>query len=188
MNTRPVVSVLSLAMLGFLSACAQKSATPAPAAVAPTASPIKPYATLQELMEHVVDASADAFWESSGFVSDKTGVHDLSPKNDKQWLALRGKVIMLIEASNLVMVEGRPVSRAGFPHVEPGNSLGSKEIEDAIAKDRTAFVGFAQALRQVGIQALEAVDKRDKDAMSSLGAEMDEICENCHKRFWYPDR
>ena len=188
MITRPVVSVPSLAMLILLSACAQKPAAPPPAAAPPAVSPIKPYATLQELMEYVVDASADGIWESSGFVSDNKGMHDLSPKNDTQWLALRGKVITLIEATNLIMLEGRQVSRAGFPHIEPGNLLSSKEVEAAIAKDRTTFVGFAQALQQIGIQTLEAVDRRDVDAIATLGATMDEVCESCHKRFWYPDK
>ena len=186
MKSKPFVSVLSLTVLILLLACAEKPAAPAPAPSAPAASSIKPYATLQELMEYVVDASADAIWESTGFVSDKKGMHDLSPKTDKQWLALRGNVITLIEAANLVMVEGRQISRAGFPHIEPGNLLSSKEVAEAIAKDRTAFVGFAQALQQVGIQTLDAVDKRDLDAISALGGAMDQVCESCHKRFWYP--
>ena len=155
MITRPLFSVLSLATLMLLSACTQQPAAQLLADAASAASPIKPYATLQELMEYVVDASADGIWESSGFVSDAKGVRDLSPTNDKQWLALRGKVITLIEAANLVMVEGRQVSRAGFSHIEPGNLLSSKEVEEAIAKDRTTFVGFAQALQQVGIQTLK---------------------------------
>ena len=190
MKSKQFVSVVSLAVSILLLACAEKQAAlaPGPASSAPAASPIKAYATLQELMEYVVDASADAIWESSGFVSDKQGMHDLSPKTDKQWLALRGNVIALIEAANLVMVEGRQVSRAGFAHVEPGNSLSSKEVAEAIAKDRTTFVGFAQALQQVGIQTLDAVDKRDLDAISALGGAMDEVCESCHKRYWYPDK
>ena len=188
MITRPLFSVLSLATLMLLSACTQQPAAQLLADAASAASPIKPYATLQELMEYVVDASADGIWESSGFVSDAKGVRDLSPTNDKQWLALRGKVITLIEAANLVMVEGRQVSRAGFSHIEPGNLLSSKEVEEAIAKDRTTFVGFAQALQQIGIQTLQAVDKRDADAISTLGATMDEVCESCHKRFWYPEK
>ena len=188
MKSKPFVSVLSLALLMMLSACAEKPAALVPAPSAPVASPIKPYASLQELMEDVVDRSADAVWESSGFVSDRNGLHDRSPKTDSQWLALRGNVITLIEAANLVMVEGRQVSRAGFAHVEPGNSLSSKEVAEAIAKDRTTFVGFAQALQQVGIETLNAVNKRDLDALSSLGGAMDEVCESCHRRFWYPEK
>ena len=105
MKSKPFVSVLSLALLMMLSACAEKPAALVPAPSAPVASPIKPYASLQELMEDVVDRSADAVWESSGFVSDRNGLHDRSPKTDSQWLALRGNVITLIEAANLVMVD-----------------------------------------------------------------------------------
>jgi cytochrome c556 len=30
-------------------------------------------------------------------------------------------------------------------------------------------------------------DKKDVPAVTTLGGTLDEVCESCHKVFWYPD-
>ena len=32
-----------------------------------------------------------------------------------------------------------------------------------------------------------AIDKRNVDAYQTAGGTLDEVCESCHKRYWYPD-
>jgi cytochrome c556 len=32
-----------------------------------------------------------------------------------------------------------------------------------------------------------AADKRDVAAITDVGGTLDEVCESCHKLFWYPD-
>jgi hypothetical protein len=33
---------------------------------------------------------------------------------------------------------------------------------------------------------LKAVEAKDTDAMMEAGATMDQVCEGCHLKFWYP--
>jgi hypothetical protein len=35
---------------------------------------------------------------------------------------------------------------------------------------------------------VDAVDQRDVQKFSDLGGSLDEVCEACHKTFWYPDQ
>jgi cytochrome c556 len=47
-------------------------------------------------------------------------------------------------------------------------------------------VAFAHALQDAAGSALAAIDKRDANALLEAGGDLDEACESCHKRFWYP--
>ena len=61
-------------------------------------------------MDSEVDPAADALWATTGFVSDKTGVHDKTPHTDAEWTAARHNALILIEATNLLRMEGRKVA------------------------------------------------------------------------------
>src|SRR5690349_4740560 len=47
------------------------------------------YSTVKDLMESIVDPSADVLWGAAGTVVDKEGVQDLSPKTQEEWLNVR---------------------------------------------------------------------------------------------------
>ena len=34
---------------------------------------------------------------------------------------------------------------------------------------------------------LNAIDKQDPDAFLEAGGVLDEACEDCHRKFWYPN-
>jgi hypothetical protein len=51
-----------------------------------------------------------------------------------------------------------------------------------------ALAAFAQSNRTVALQLVDAVDRRDVQKLSDLGGSLDEVCEACHKTFWYPDQ
>jgi cytochrome c556 len=70
-------------------------------------------------------------------------------------------------------------------HGTPGN-LTAEQSQQAIDANRQTFVSFATALRGVGSELLKAVEAKDTDAMMEAGATMDQVCEGCHLKFWYP--
>ena len=43
-----------------------------------------------------------------------------------------------------------------------------------------------QALQDSLKPALDAIDKKDPQALFEAGEQIDETCENCHQVFWYP--
>jgi len=139
-------------------------------------------------MAFEIDPAADALWESVSTLQTAKGIEEKYPKTDEEWLVQHGHAITLMEAGNLLLIEGRRVAREGHTLEDigtPGN-LTAEESEKAIAADRATFVGFARALHDVGYQMLKAIENKDPPALMDAGAALDEVCEGCHLKFWYP--
>ena len=152
----------------------------------PAADAYAPTATIEDVMRHIVDPAADAVWES--VVTDVTadGVVEHVPETDEDWEALRGHALTLVEATNLLMMTGRPVAAPGSRSEMPGIDLEPEQIEALLAADRTAWDAFVAGLRGSGLEVLSAVEARDVDALLVSGDALDLACENCHLRYWYP--
>lgn len=187
LNSSRVVKVLvTVAVAAALAACAKTE--PPAAAPAPSASPIKLTAGIQDIMRDMIDPAADFLWESVSTTETAQGVEEKIPRTDEEWAEVRKHALILAESANLLLIEGRHVSREGKQledHGTPGN-LTAAESEEAIAKDRATFVGFGQALHDVGVQFLKASEERNTQAMMDAGEVMDQVCEGCHLKFWYP--
>ncbi len=137
-------------------------------------------------MKSVVEPSADGLWNATGSTSDAQGVHEKTPRTDEEWAAVRGNAVMLVETMNLLMIEHRQVAAKPFPK-GAGNELSSDDIQQRVDSQRAAFNGFAAGMRDVTLQMLDAVDRRDTGKMEEVGGAIDEVCETCHKTFWYPE-
>ena len=144
--------------------------------------------TIKDLMESMVDPSADIVWGAVGAVADRDGLRDLSPKTPEEWLEVRRAAVRLVEAANLLMMSPREAAPAGAASEAPGVELEPADITALIARERGGFDAFAMALQDVGLQALRAAEANDKDRLIDVGGAMEEVCESCHQTFWYPPR
>jgi hypothetical protein len=142
--------------------------------------------TVKDLMESIIDPSADVIWGAVGTVADKQGVRDLSPKTPEDWLDLRRAAVRLVEGGNLLMMPGRAAAPAGVKSDAPGVELEPAEIAVLIGKEREGFDAFAMALQSVGVEALQAIEAKNADRLIEVGGRMEEVCESCHQTFWYP--
>src|ERR1700690_3198222 len=127
---------LFVALLG-VSAC-QKSAVTAtvpaiaPTPAAPSAPPAPPFqlkASIQELMDAVIDPAADALWDSVSITETAKGTVFHQPHSDEEWQEARRHAIALIEGTNLLIMDGRKLVAPGSPVLDEGTSgvLGSEE-------------------------------------------------------------
>ena len=144
------------------------------------------YSTVKDLMESIVDPSADVIWNAVGTVADKQGVQDMAPKTPEEWAGVRHAAIRLIEGGNLLMMPGRDAAAAGVKSDAPGVELEPPEITALIKKKRKSFDGFARALQALGSEVLRASEAKNADLLIEIGGRMEEVCESCHKTFWYP--
>jgi hypothetical protein len=150
-------------------------------------SAIQPIATIQELMQAEVDASADLIWDAVESTTSKAGDEEKQPRTAAEWEAVRRNAIVLIEAGNLLTVDGRRISHAPF-QAEAAGALDSAEIERRVAANRAAFNSYALTLRETGRTMLAAIDAKDPKALVTAGGVLDEVCESCHLTFWYPNQ
>jgi hypothetical protein len=144
------------------------------------------YLTVKDLMESIIDPSADALWGAVGTVADKQGIQDLVPKTPEEWLDVRRAVVRIIEGCNLLMIPGRDAAPAGAKSEAPGVELEPAEMTTLIKKKRKSFDAFARELQALGLEALRAAEDKNPDSLIEIGGRMEAVCEGCHQTFWYP--
>ncbi len=175
----------ALLLLG-LNLRAQAPSRPArPAAVSPLT------ASIQELMLTLVDPSADALFESVSYESTAAGVVEVKPRTNDDWLMLRRHAVLVAESANLLKMPGRRVAPVtpipGHEGEAPGpEDLSPAEIQKLIDRDRATFNRLAQGLQDAARIALKAIDDRNVAALFESGEPLDQACESCHVRYWYP--
>jgi hypothetical protein len=176
-----------------LAACSQKPAANAAAPASMSGAPVpdglyRVTATIQDIMDAEIDPAADFLWGSVGFIATKAGVEDRQPRTDKEWETVRNNVIILIEATNLLVIPGRQVATTGS-RLDPSEVAGiddPKDIQKAIEANRDAFIGYAHGLYDAGTEMLAAIDKKNIAGMGAAGEKLDAACEACHRAYWYP--
>jgi hypothetical protein len=196
-----IAAALSAAVLGLAaslpvaiaqqpsnSRTSQAAATPNVLAVGPgnPAGDRQVFLSIRDLMESIIDPSADGLWGAVGTVVDNEGIHELFPKTQEEWREPRRAAVRIIEGSNLLMMPDREAAPAGAKSEAPGAELGPPQITALITENRKSFEAFARALQDVGLEAVRAIDAKDPSLLLEIGARMESVCEGCHQTFWYP--
>jgi hypothetical protein len=199
MARTPSVSALSIAVLLATTACEkqQQAATDASSSrplsstvLASNSPPFELTASIGELMDAIIDPSADSLWDSVGTTIDAKGSTQHQPSTAAEWQAARRHAIALIEGINLLLMDGRKIVAPGAAMRDEGAQgvLSTAEGERKFADQHGAFVGYALALRASAEQMLQAIDAKNPEGMMTAGGKMDEVCEACHLTFWYPNQ
>jgi hypothetical protein len=198
---RPIAAALSAAVLGTVvlgfaasSPIAQeKSPKPRAGAAAPAAPAVgnpandrQVFLTIKDLMESIIDPSADTLWGAVGTVVDNEGIHEMFPKTQEEWQEPRRAAVRIVEGSNLLIMPGREAAPPGTKSEAPGAELEPPQITVLIKEKRQSFDAFARALQGLGVEALGAIDAKDTSLLLEIGARMENVCEGCHQTFWYP--
>lgn len=153
-----------------------------------TPVPIEPLASLQDLMNAVIDPAADGVWEAVSEEATAAGAVVHAPRDEAEWAVVRQHAVRLVESAHLLLVPGRAIVAPGRK-VEDAHVSGISDaaaIEHAIAADRGAFAAAVQRLHTAAAGALAAVDRRDTQALLAAGERVEQACESCHRQYWYP--
>jgi hypothetical protein len=142
--------------------------------------------SIKEIMELIIDPSANGIWQAVATVVDREGIHDLFPKTQKEWLDMRRAAILIKEGGNLLMMPDRDAAPAETKSKTPGVELEPAQISALIKNNRKSFNEFALALRNLGVEALRASDEKNAALLLEIGDRMQPVCAGCHQTFWYP--
>ena len=192
--SRQVAAALCSLILGFMASSSlgiaeQKTAklVGTVGAAASKASKDRPiHTTIKDLMQSMIDPSADVLWNAAGTVVDKEGIHELLPRTPEEWADVRHAAVRIVEGSNLLMMPGRDAAPAGDKSEAEGVELEPPQITALVKKNRKSFDSFARALQDLGAEAMRASDAKDVMLLMDIGARMEGVCEGCHQTFWYP--
>ena len=150
------------------------------------AAEYRPTATVKDIMDAIVDPSADVLWESVATTITAAGTEQRAPQTDEEWANLRRRTVQLIEATNLLLIPGRHVARPGEKAEDPKIQLGPEQIEALINEDRQMWTTRAHGLHDAALVAQKAIEARNAEALLDAGDVLDKACENCHITYWYP--
>jgi hypothetical protein len=138
-------------------------------------------------MQSMVAPNADTLWNAvSTSVTDK-GIETKAPSNDEEWATMRHAAVTVSEAMNVVLMPGRKTAKPGEQAKDPKVELTPEQIDALIAQDRGGWTKFAHELQTAVGGAVKAIDAKNADGLSEAGAGIDAACENCHKKYWYPN-
>lgn len=114
-------------------------------AEAPTFQPV---GTTLQLMKGIVIPSSNVIFN----------VPSQAPKTDEEWASVQNNALMLAEAGNLLMMEGR-------------------------AKDNGEWMKDAKELVTAGSAAFQAANAKDVNKLTDIGDDILTACETCHTKY-----
>ena len=115
---------------------------------------------MKEMMGHVVDPGAWAYWKTTGTETTAKGERSLAPTTEEGWDIAESGAAQVAEAGNLLQLPGY--------------------MRDA------DWAKFAQDLTAKGLAAKAAVEAKDTKKMFETGAAMYQVCVDCHAKFVMP--
>ena len=148
---RFALSIVLAALLASTSVSAQARhpATPAaPAHPVVSTTAARNVGSMSDLMVKIIYPTSDALF----YVESRT------PKDEAEWNAFEGQMLMLAESANLLMMPGR-------------------------ARDQKQWMADARLMLDAGALAVKAAKTKNVESISALSDQLLESCTTCHKHY-----
>ena len=149
---------------------------------------VKPVVSVKELMKYVIDPVADNIFNAVGSTINEHGTVDIEPRTDEDWDKVQVGAVSLAEGAYLLKIR-RPFTPPG----DENNSVGPQAVELSpaqitakVERDPVEWNARIEALRNVALEALDVVKRRDVNELWDVGENLDKACEACHRSYWYP--
>jgi hypothetical protein len=177
-SAAPYFRLAFVVMIAASSGCSSTT-PPAPALAAPS--------TIKDIMDSMVDPSADFIFDAVAEVADEHGISQRAPHSEEEWKEVRRRAVQLLEAPNLLVMPGRKAARPGERSENPEVELQPDQIQALLDADPAQFRTRARALQDAARAAVQAIDAKDPKALFDAAGQLDKSCESCHLHYWYPN-
>lgn len=178
--------LLLLALVAI--ACSAPKPAPAPPASQKLWGDLKPIVSVKELMRDMIDPASDFVFDSVGVVSSRNAIVETKPKTEADWDRIRIGAVTMAEGVYLLKIP-RPFAPAGDENNSTGpdpEELSPTQITAKLERDPVLWNAKIEALRNVSLEVLEIVKRKDASELWDAAENLDQACENCHLEFWYP--
>jgi hypothetical protein len=126
---------------------------------APAFGQPKTLLSVRDVMRHIVNPAAETYWKHTGVIDTEAGSEDRTPTSEADWKVTVDAAAQVMEAGNLLMLEGR-------------------------ARDPNGpWMKYAQALVEAGSAGMAAARAKDHDKVFEAGGHIYDACFNCHGRY-----
>jgi hypothetical protein len=185
----PFVACAGLSIVSvLLFACSPSKPAPAPPAAPALWGDMKPVVSVKELMRDMIDPASDNIFNSVSTVISKRGIVETEPKTEEDWEKIRIGAVTLAEGVSLLKIP-RPFTPPGDQNNSTGPDapeLSPAQILAKLEKDPVLWNARIETLRNVGLEVLEIVKRKDTKELWDASDNLDQACENCHLDYWYP--
>lgn len=144
------------------AACGDRSPAPSQKAVTGAAS-FDTSIDTRQLMNWMIDPSSKVVFGAVATIITEQGEENVQPRSDEEWNHVRNNAVMVLEAGNLLMLEGR----------DRPSSV--QDVADWNAK--------ARAMSAAARTAIEATDVKDPEALFSASGDIYQTCTDCHEKY-----
>ena len=154
--------------------------------------PAEPKPTLHEVMAGSIDPIADVVWETSSKTYGEDGTGKPGMLNDADWLKIQHAARKLHDGA--MAIADNPAIAATLPGVKildegvVAEAVTAADVARYIERDRPGLTQHARELSSLALAIEAAAKARDAVTTVRLSEELDDVCESCHKQFWYPDQ
>ena len=188
------VAAAALVVVGCAMAACSSPAPSSAAAKAPEApSPklwgdMKPVVSVKELMRDMLDPASDFIFDAVGTIVTKNQRVERRPRTDADWDRVRIGAVTLAEGVYLLKIP-RPFAPPGDENNSGGPEpyeLSPAQIKAKLEADEVLWNAKIEALRNVGLEVIELVKRKDVDELWDAAENLDQACEACHLEYWYP--
>jgi hypothetical protein len=155
---RTIYGLLVVSLLMFLSGVTFIVLGAREAGKAPAAAPV---ASVKQLMQGIVIPASAVIYNAVSTTVTEKGTEEVFPRNDQEWENVGSNALALIEAANLLKVDGR-------------------------AKDADDWMRMSDAMATGARQSFEATQKKDIEALLASGETLNNSCDGCHRRYEAP--
>jgi hypothetical protein len=146
---------------------------------------------LHDLMKNVVAVQTQAIWDVGNRAQDDQGNPDASKLAAEDWSKLidaAGKVRRV--AQTLARPEHVLAAAPGMKidgEVNP-DAPGARQVQAALEANPQEFRALSQALATSMDQVVAAARAKDAAKLFDVSGALDQVCEDCHLKFWYPQK
>jgi cytochrome c556 len=148
-------------------------------------------ADLHDLMKNVVAVQTQVVWDIGNQAQDDQGNPDASKLAAADWTRIIDAATKVRQASQtLARADHVQTAAPGMKIEGEGNSgaLGAKQVQALIDKDPAGFRALSQALTGSMEQIGAAAKAKDAAKLFEASGALDQVCESCHMKFWYPEQ
>jgi hypothetical protein len=171
-----------------LASCSPAKPVPAASSAPALWGDMKPVVSVKELMRDMLDPAADYIFDAVKVETTKGGTVERMPKTDQDWEKIRVGAVTLAEGVYLLKIP-RPFAPPGDENNSSGTDateLSPAQIKAKLEGDPVLWNAKIEALRNVALEVLEIVKKKDAQELWEAGDNLDQACETCHIQYWYP--
>ncbi|HEV3056807.1 MAG TPA: hypothetical protein VGY48_01105 [Vicinamibacterales bacterium] len=139
-------------------------------------------------MHDMIDPASDYVFGAVKTEVTKNGIVETVPKTDEDWEKVRIGAVTMAEGVYLLKIP-RPFAPPGDQNNSTGPDaaeLSPAQIQAKLEADPVLWNAKIEALRNVGLEVMDIVRRKDTKELWDAGENLDQACESCHLIYWYP--